>query len=439
MQQEFIDKIAPLIQKYAPKYGIKVNSAIIAQAILESASGSSELAIHANNFFGLKWREKRCPTSNGYYIKVGSEQNPDGSYISSSMKWFKFPNMDSGVQGYFDFINNANYSALKAATDPRTYLESIKAAGYATSIKYVENLLKVIETYNLTKYDNATEGKQMLKIALDPGHAMNTPGKRCMKSLDPKETREWFLNNRISIKLEEYLKEYNCEVLRVDDPEGKNNISLNNRCKSANDWNADIYLSIHHNAGVEGRSGGGTMVFYYSSKEERKAQAQQLYNAIVKRTGLIGNRSEKIVNTKFAVLAGTNMPAFLLENGFMDSSTDVPIILTDAHAEKTAQGMLDFLIQYFNLTKKQGKTSEENKQEKTSEENKQKQDSGKSLPYLVKITASALNVRAGAGTEYKINTSVKNGEVFTIIEEVAGWGKLKSGAGWINLKYTMKQ
>lgn len=425
----FIEQIASYVKKYASKYNICVHSPIIAQAILESASGTSELAQNANNYFGLKWRENRCPTSNGYYIKVGSEQNADGSYTSSTMKWFRFPDMEAGVQGYFDFINNANYSKLKGVTDPREYLENINDAGYATSIKYVENLMNVIQKYNLTKYDEEMEEKAMLKIALDAGHYMNTPGKRCSETLDPKETREWFLNNRISIKLEELLKEYNCEVLRVDDPEGKKDINLNNRCKSANNWKADIYLSIHHNAGVNGGTGGGTVVFYYSTKEERKKQAQKLYNAIVKHTGLIGNRSDKIKKTKFAVLSGTNMPAFLLENGFMDSSTDVPIILTDKHAEKTAQGILDFLIEGFYLTKKHGITNEENMQ---------KHETAKFQPYLVKITASALNVRVGAGVQYKIKTAVKKNEVFTIVEEKNGWGKLKSGAGWIKLIYTEK-
>lgn len=58
--------------------------------------------------------------------------------------------------------------------------------------------------------------------------------------------------------------------------------------------------------------------------------------------------------------------------------------------------------------------------------------------YVVEITANALNVRAGAGSTYKINTVVKKGQRYTIVEEKNGWGKLKSGAGWISLKYTKK-
>ena len=60
------------------------------------------------------------------------------------------------------------------------------------------------------------------------------------------------------------------------------------------------------------------------------------------------------------------------------------------------------------------------------------------VPYLVQITADVLNVRAGAGTNYKAVTTVKERQIFTIVNEKNGWGKLKSGIGWISLKYTKK-
>ena len=63
---------------------------------------------------------------------------------------------------------------------------------------------------------------------------------------------------------------------------------------------------------------------------------------------------------------------------------------------------------------------------------------GKTVNYRVEITTSSLNVRKGAGTSYAVTGSVKKGQVFTIVEEKNGWGKLKSGAGWISLSYTKK-
>ena len=59
-------------------------------------------------------------------------------------------------------------------------------------------------------------------------------------------------------------------------------------------------------------------------------------------------------------------------------------------------------------------------------------------PYLVRINASSLNVRKGVGTSYPVATTVKKGQVYTIVEERNGWGRLRSGAGWISLKYTTR-
>lgn len=154
---QFIENIAALVKKYAPQYNIKVYSPIIAQAILESSSGTSELAVNANNFFGLKYRTGRCPTACGVYIKTASEQNADGTYTHSAAQWMKFPNMEACVKGYFDFTNISNYSAIKGVTDPRVYIENIKKAGYATSLEYVDKIMNVIRLYNLTKYDTSVE------------------------------------------------------------------------------------------------------------------------------------------------------------------------------------------------------------------------------------------------------------------------------------------
>lgn len=198
-------------------------------------------------------------------------------------------------------------------------------------------------------------------IALDAGHGMNTSGKRCMKALDPDQTREWFLNDRIMDMVEaDLVTDYDCKVLRVGDTTGKKDISLKNRVKAANAAGADVYVSMHHNAGLNGRSGGGTVVFYYSSNSKRREQAQKLYNFITDETRLYGNRCEQVVKRGFYVIKNTKMPAFLVENGFMDSPADVPIILSEAHARKTADGVAAFLVQEFKLEKKKGSVASQN-------------------------------------------------------------------------------
>ena len=209
------------------------------------------------------------------------------------------------------------------------------------------------------KKEDKTMGKTVI-IAIDAGHGMKTAGKRCLKSIDPQETREWYLNDRIADMLEERLASYDCRVLRVGDTTGAKDVPLAARVKTANTAKADVYISIHHNAGLNGRSGGGTVVYYCSTKPQRAKQAQALYNAVTARTGLTGNRSSKVIKKDYYVIKKTEAPAFLIENGFMDSPTDVPVILSITHAEKTAQGILEFLISEFGLILKVETESAEN-------------------------------------------------------------------------------
>lgn len=188
-------------------------------------------------------------------------------------------------------------------------------------------------------------------IALDAGHGLYTAGKEIALS-GYQRTKEWFLNDRINDRVEELLADYECKVIRVGDTTGKKDVSLEQRVKTANEAGAIVYVATHHDSGVGGGSGGGTTVFYFSSSSARKAQAEILYKCVVAKTGLVGNRYSPVQKRGFYVLKKTKMPAFLIENGFMDSTTDVPIILSPEHAEKTAQGILDFLVKEYALEKK---------------------------------------------------------------------------------------
>lgn len=193
----------------------------------------------------------------------------------------------------------------------------------------------------------------MFKIALTAGHYLGTPGKRCLKKLDPKETKEWTLNDRIADKVEKLLKGYTgWELIRTDDTTGKKDIGLTARTNAANNFKADFYLSIHHNAGVNGGSGGGIVAFVYTKVgAETLAWQKDLYNALIAKTGLKGNRSNPMPKKDLHEVRETNMPAVLLELGFMDSKTDVPVILTEKYADQCAEAIVEVLVKRGKLTK----------------------------------------------------------------------------------------
>ena len=195
----------------------------------------------------------------------------------------------------------------------------------------------------------------MFKIALGAGHGLHTPGKRCLKALDPDETREWQLNDRICDYIESALKEYDgYSLLRLDDSDdGEENVLLSVRTSKANEWNADFYLSVHHNAGINGGSGGGIVAYMHpGASAVTKAWRDELYDALIAHTGLKGNRSTPKATGNYQVLRETKMPAVLLELGFMDSKTDVPIILTNKYAQQCAAAIVEVLVKRGGLTKK---------------------------------------------------------------------------------------
>jgi len=181
-------------------------------------------------------------------------------------------------------------------------------------------------------------------VVFDAGHGLQTSGKRCDYRLDPKSTREWTLNSRILVYAVENLqKQGNIEIIRTDDPSGATDVERMIRVNHSNNNNADLFISIHHNAGANLTTAGGTVIYYCSSDPRRATQAKQAYDCIVAQTGLVGNRYYKTINKAYTVIQYTKCAALLCELGYMDSIVDTSIILTDAYARKAAQGIVNFI------------------------------------------------------------------------------------------------
>lgn len=198
------------------------------------------------------------------------------------------------------------------------------------------------------------------KIALDAGHGLYTAGKRCDNTLDPKETREWVLNNRIAVLIEEGLKAYTgYELIRTDDRTGKTDVSRPERCRRANEFKADIFCSIHANAAEKKFSGGGIVLYVckgLSANGTTRTLQKDLYERLIAHTGLVGNRANPLGQYNYDVLVGTKMTAILGELGFMNSTVDTPIILTEDFAKKAAQAYVEFFVHHGKLEKKKDDT-----------------------------------------------------------------------------------
>lgn len=194
----------------------------------------------------------------------------------------------------------------------------------------------------------------MFKLAISAGHYLGNP-KRCHKSLDPNETREWWLNDRIADKLEKNLSEYNgIEVLRLDDTTGKKSVSNEERARIANNWTADLYLAIHHNAANKVFNGGGITAYIHSTNSKPGASDWQkaFYDACIKHTGLKGNRATPLAKKSLYECGAPNCASVLMELGFMNSTQDVPVILTDDYATKIAKALAEVIVERSGASKK---------------------------------------------------------------------------------------
>ena len=156
---EYIKKLAPVIQKYCKIYGVKVASPIIAQAVLEGTywnnqTNQSEESFRAekyHNYFGMMafddWKGKKVLADTWEEFEPGIRTDTR-SYFRA------YDTMDEGIKGYFEFIKYPRYANLFETDDPYEYLRRIKADGYATASNYVDVLTTIIQTENLTQYDN---------------------------------------------------------------------------------------------------------------------------------------------------------------------------------------------------------------------------------------------------------------------------------------------
>lgn len=161
-----------------------------------------------------------------------------------------------------------------------------------------------------------------MKVCLDPGHGGYDPG-AVSKIKESQYTLSY------SLELSRVLKELGFDVMcsRAADIF----VSLADRCRMANEWGADCFISVHFNAG--GGTGIETFAYAAGGQGEKLANAVQI--ALIASTGMV-DRGAKFAN--FQVLRDTNMPAILIEGGFVDSDIDSKNIQTEEYKRKFIQG-----------------------------------------------------------------------------------------------------
>lgn len=162
--EDVVKSIGALFTADQKKTGI-LASVSMAQFILESGYGKSELAQNANNLFGMKcslsgndWAGSTWDGTSKY-TKETREQCADGSHEIITADFRKYLCIEDSIADHSAYLlgakngNELRYYGLKDCTDYKKAIRIIKDGGYATDFSYVQELCSIIERYNLTQFD----------------------------------------------------------------------------------------------------------------------------------------------------------------------------------------------------------------------------------------------------------------------------------------------
>lgn len=497
-QEDFIKAIAPYCIKYAKQYGFKVASPAIAQACLESGYGTSSKAKH-HNYFGLKYRANRLTVNNGTFIDRSSEQKLDGSYVPITDQWFNFDTMEKGVEGYFQFINIANYSKVKTANTPLQYLQEIKNAGYATSINYVANVNNVINKWNLSKYDKEMKGviKMSNSSLIDctiksPNHSGARTHKidrisphcvvgqlsaesigGCFTSSSRQASCNYGIgkDGRVVLVVDEANRSW-CTSSNANDqravtiecasdstaPYAFNNAVYNKLIDLCTDickrngkkkllWFADKNTALNYNPKAD-----EMVLTVHRWFANKSCPGDWMYE----RMGDLANKVNAKLGSGTVTTPTPTAPTTAINKNYPAVPFTVKVIVSDLNIRKTPNGAVTgkcigkgtFIIDkvqngWGHLKSNAGWIYLENASyvtigKTTAGSSSTASSTATSASYLVKVTVNALNIRKGPGTNYGTNGTITNKGTYTITETQNGFGKLKSGAGWICLDYTKR-
>lgn len=185
-----------------------------------------------------------------------------------------------------------------------------------------------------------------IKIGIDVGHGLYTPGKQT-----PTGIKEWTLNDKVRDKVVEFLADYDCEFVHVDNNEGNVDESLESRVNKYISAGVAVLVSLHHNAftGTWNKATGVEAWVDRNATAEDVRLAECIYKRMVEYTGLTGRG---IKREDWAVINQNRIPAVLFEGGFMDSSIDYKVITSDEGQTAYARAVAEGLIEYCKLKKK---------------------------------------------------------------------------------------
>ena len=259
------------------------------------------------------------------------------------------------------------------------------------------------------------------KICIDAGHYGTYNQSPCNKKYYEAK-KMWDLH----LLQKKYLEEYGFEVILTRESQEKDK-GLYQR--GAMSKGCDLFISDHSNAvGSSVNESVDYPVVYVPLDGSGDKLGQKLADCIAEtmgtaQKGRIGKRKGSSGGEYYGVIRGAvavGTVGMILEHGFHSNTKCTNWLLNDANLDKLAKAEADVIAEYFGM--KKGNTSTNTSNKNTSNY----------MPGMYRVDVDELNIRTGPGTSHQVVGAIRDKGTYTITETQGSWGKLKSGAGWIN-------
>lgn len=266
-----------------------------------------------------------------YQINIEEEQ----SFVSK-IRYSLFKSDPSTIRVVLDLNSKASYQLSNAAGNSEGIVLDLFDPTSPTAPVTSPDTIPDISTPPTTTTTVPVTGNRL--VVIDAGHGAHDNGTTGVSGRVEKD-----FNLTMALKVEALLGQeplIDVVLTRHDDTY----VTRPDRAKLANDLNADAFISIHANSVLNIPTASGTETYYYS--EASKPLADVMHKHLIQATRL---KDRKVKYNNYEVLRRSNMPATLLEVGFLSNAEEEALLFTEDFQNRVAQGIVDAIKEYFGI------------------------------------------------------------------------------------------
>jgi uncharacterized lipoprotein YddW (UPF0748 family) len=288
---------------------------------LHNESDPSNKASNEGVFINAITTDKPSPQKVNNTITITADLSAEAENLS---RFSVYDGKSWRVLSDYSSSNTASWTPVRAGN----YTIRVEVKASATS--------EAAESY----MDIAYRVDGLYKVFVDPGHGGSDPG-----TLGFAGTEEKVNNLSMSFKTRDLLRAYGFDVMMSR--ESDIYIGLTERATMANNWKSSIFVSIHQNA-FSDPAVHGIETYSYPGSIKGGDLAKKVQDRLIEGTGA-NNRNAK-TNT-YVVLEKTNMPAILVEAGFLSNEEEEKKLNSDPYQNIIAESILTGILDYYGIIK----------------------------------------------------------------------------------------